>query len=107
MRGAIPPLPQYASMAWCSVKNYFPCARFEVLTVKIEVTVFFFELCNVVVDTSVSEDRDASIFRVQRSSEVLVSNHHITKRNNPGNREFCCFRYVFIKAELEIKARKI
>jgi len=41
----------------------------------------------VVTDTNVSEDRAASIFRVEeaRSSKTLVSNHHIIRRNNSEN----------------------
>jgi len=47
-------------------------------------------------DTSVSEDRTDSIFRIEvratmeaaQSSEMLVSNHHTTRRNNLGKHEF-------------------
>jgi hypothetical protein len=45
MSGAIIPLPQYAFMAWCSVKEqgqlylYLTFERFEVFTAKIQVEV--------------------------------------------------------------------
>jgi hypothetical protein len=59
-------------------------ARFDVFTaVKIQIEVIWVvALCKLVGGTTLK-------MKAGRFSETLITNHHTTWHNNPGNREFC------------------
>jgi hypothetical protein len=70
MRGAIPPLPRYASMAWCLVKHR---DKFTFLPLPILQTFVILQLCSVTANQRVRAARTNRIFKSIFLSELYIN----------------------------------